>query len=122
MGKRIAPERIDPELAHDNVGPVGVHERRYYAGQCMDEKIVVRFRRQRDIHAVSLPLSRAGLMLETGTREKGLPRFVQRQGKDLVRIVEGLLNTVAVMGVYVDVGDSSARSTRDLMARTGSLT
>ena len=105
MRQRVARQGVHPDLEHDDVRVERPHDRQDAAVERLDEGRVVRSHRQRQVHAEAVPLAMADVALEARTWEERPPALVHRHGHHVAPVVEGVLDTIAVVGVDVEEED-----------------
>ena len=106
MGERVGVIAVNSHLGDEDVGGESSNEGKDDLAEGPQVQVVLGIGVERDVDRVSGAVSRAGLGGEAGPGEKIASRFVHGDGEHPGVVEEGFLDSVAVVGVDVHVGDA----------------
>src|SRR3990172_4181962 len=89
MGEGVGGHRVHPKLCHKDIRFIGLNQRR--------DNLV----KTPDKYVISCP----GLLYESGAREEEFPAFMKRYREDLIRMIEGVLDPIPMMGININIGN-----------------
>ena len=96
---------VDSQLGDKHVWPECFKKWHDSLPKSPEVHVVRRVGIQGDVYRVSSADPGASLLHESGARKQERARLVERDRQNAVGRVEGVLNSVTMMAVYVDVGD-----------------
>src|SRR3990172_8013913 len=105
MGEGVGGHRVYPKLRHKDIRFVGGNQRRDNLVKTPDKYAIPCPRIEWEIHRVTRPLSFPGLFYESCAREEEFPAFMERYREDLIRMIEGVLAPIPMMGIDINVGN-----------------
>ncbi len=108
LSQGVVVEGVHSQLSDHDVRLEGPDYRFEDGLEGSDEHVVRRVGQARDVDRVAEARAHADLVLEARLRVEEPARLVDAGGEDLVGVVEDELHAVAVVGVYVHIGDPLA--------------
>ncbi len=108
VGERIAGERIHTHFDDDRPGFEATDEGGDDLIECVEEGLVVGAGGEWNIYIEAEAGSGAGFIFESSPGEESFSTFMERDGQDVVTVIEGCLCAVAVVGVDIEAEDAFA--------------
>src|SRR3990172_1393527 len=105
MGEGVGGHRVHPKLCHKDIRFIGLNQRRDNLVKTPDKYVISCPRIEGEVHRVTGSLSFPGLLYESGAREEEFPAFMKRYREDPIRMIEGVLDPIPMMGINLNIGN-----------------
>src|SRR3990172_12832831 len=105
MGQGVRGHRVHPKLRHKDIRFIGLNQRRDNLVKTPDKYAIPCPRIEGEVHRVACSLSFPGLLYKSCPREEEFPAFMERYREDFIRMIEGMLDPISMMGIDINVGN-----------------